>query len=251
MRKHDQGSDDQQVPNYDGEFVAALFDRMGPTYDLMNIVSSFGFSRLWRIQCVRNAVIRPGDVVYDFMSGAGECMRDIRRVQRSGRLVSLDFCPYMVERQRKKVSLRAGAGFELRQENALACGLPDGDADALVAAFAIKTLSPEQRRAFAREINRLLKPGGRFSLIEISSPPSRFLRAPFMFYIRKIIPVIGRLLVGDPDCYRMLGVYTVAFGDCASCIEAFRAAGLKVRMKRHFFGCATSLVGIKPIDTHA
>lgn len=236
------------IPNYNEKFVAELFERMGPSYDRVNVVSSFGFCRSWRKTCIRNANIRPGDTVYDFMSGAGECTPYIRRVQRHGRLSSLDFCRFMTERQRTQVTPKAGPGFEVHCRNALESGLPDEQANALVAAFALKTLSPEQCREFAREVHRLLKPGGRFSMIEISLPKSRILRAPFLFYVERVIPLIGRRLLGNPDCYRMLGVYTVAFGDCSKRIEAFRDAGLQVRLERHFFGCATSLVGIKPTE---
>lgn len=59
--------------SYDDEYVRDLFDRMGSTYDLVNHVSSLGFCRWWRIECVDRAEIRSGDVVCDLMAGGGEC----------------------------------------------------------------------------------------------------------------------------------------------------------------------------------
>ena len=60
-------------PNYDQQFIAQLFDQMGPSYDLTNIISSFGFSEIWRAQCVRNLQLSRSSVVADLMAGSGEC----------------------------------------------------------------------------------------------------------------------------------------------------------------------------------
>ena len=60
---------------HDDAYLQRLFDRMGPTYGLMNVLSSFGFSELWRRTCVANAEVRSGDRVCDMMSGSGECWR--------------------------------------------------------------------------------------------------------------------------------------------------------------------------------
>jgi ubiquinone/menaquinone biosynthesis C-methylase UbiE len=67
-----------------------------------------------------------------------------------------------------------------------------------------------------------------------------------MFYLKRIVPLLGRLLLGDPACYRMLGIYTEAFGDCRRFAEALESAGLQVEQSRLFFGCATAVRGRKP-----
>jgi demethylmenaquinone methyltransferase/2-methoxy-6-polyprenyl-1,4-benzoquinol methylase len=59
---------------YRDEFVQSLFDRMGPTYDAVNLLSSFGFSRCWRRICVKNAAVAPGDRVCDMMAGSIACV---------------------------------------------------------------------------------------------------------------------------------------------------------------------------------
>ena len=66
-----------------------------------------------------------------------------------------------------------------------------------------------------------------------------------MFYLENIIPMIGRLFMGNPENYRMLNVYTEAFENCQSTATAFRAAGLETSVRIFFFGCATGLVGRK------
>ena len=68
-------SDTKPALYHDDAYLQALFDRMGPTYGLINVLSSFGFSELWRRACVANAGVRSGDRVCDMMSGSGECWR--------------------------------------------------------------------------------------------------------------------------------------------------------------------------------
>jgi demethylmenaquinone methyltransferase/2-methoxy-6-polyprenyl-1,4-benzoquinol methylase len=96
------------------------------------------------------------------------------------------------------------------------------------------------------EVFRILRPGGTCSLLEISVPDSRLLRTAYLFYIGRAIPWIGRLFLKNIECYRMLGVYTEAFGSCEPVAGHLRAAGFRVTQKGHFFGCASSVVATKP-----
>jgi demethylmenaquinone methyltransferase/2-methoxy-6-polyprenyl-1,4-benzoquinol methylase len=231
-----------QAANYDDAYVQNLFDRMGPTYDIVNYVSSFGFCEWWRIQCVRNAKIAPGFQVCDMMAGSGESWRHLTR--RGASVISVDFSAVMAARQQKR-QRHFGKLVDVRCENALHTSIPSSSMDAVIAAFGLKTLSPEALASFAREISRILKPGGRFSLLEISTANEWRLAPVYKWYINTLIPLVGKLCLANIDCYRMLGVYTEAFGSCARIVPLFRGAGLEVSLRSHFFGCATSLVGFK------
>ena len=130
-------------------------------------------------------------------------------------------------------------------ENATTTSIPDSSMDYIVSAFGLKTLSRQAMTELAREIRRILKPGGRFSLIEISFPTDWLFGAIFRWYVSAVIPIIGRMCLGDIECYRMLGAYTTAFGSCDRIAPLFRDIGLEVSVKGHFYDCATSLVGYK------
>ena len=228
---------------YRDEYVQALFDRMGPTYDIVNVLSSFGFCTLWRRQCVRNAGIGPGDRVCDMMAGSGECWDHVPKDCSS--LVSIDFSPEMIARQKKRNG-RSHRRVKILGENALRTSLQDSSVDCVFSAFGLKTLSPESLRQFASEIYRILKPGGRFSLLEISTAEGWVLGPVFRWYVGSVIPWIGRFCLGDSECYRMLGLYTAAFGSCHGVAPAVAEAGLHVSVRSHFHGCASSLIGTKP-----
>lgn len=232
---------------YSPNFVRALFNEMSGTYGVTNFISSLGFCRRWRQQCVGLAPIRPGMTVYDLMTGMGECWHLIaRRLEGSGRLLALDLSDAMCRRAMERREKFAGLPIDVVRDDFLVNRLPDASADAVVSCFGLKTFSESQRNVVAREINRILKPGGCFSLLEISVPTWAPLRRPYMFYLNHVIPLIGKLMLGNPDNYRMLGVYTANFGSCATMQAALADCGLDVELRRFFFGCATALCGSKP-----
>jgi demethylmenaquinone methyltransferase/2-methoxy-6-polyprenyl-1,4-benzoquinol methylase len=67
-----------------------------------------------------------------------------------------------------------------------------------------------------------------------------------MFYLKRLIPLVGRMLLGNPDCYRRLGAYTEPFGEASHFANCLREAGLKATSVSFFFGCATGVRGMKP-----
>jgi ubiquinone/menaquinone biosynthesis C-methylase UbiE len=116
----------------------------------------------------------------------------------------------------------------------------------VLSSFGLNTFTHEERGRLAGEVYRILKPGGRFSFVEISVPTFRPIRAIYMCYVRYGVPLLGRLLLGNPDNYRLLGVYTTEFGDCSAFAQQCVDAGLESNVTRFFFGCATGVVGLKP-----
>jgi len=222
---------------------------MSASYDIVNLISSFGFSEIWRAACVRNLSIPPGANVADLMSGSGECWPYLsRRLGQGGRILSVDISSAMCKRQQQRLSRFHGAAVEIIQGNALKLKQSDGSLDFIISAFGLKTFDHPSLKRLAAETFRLLRKGGSCSFLEISLPPSRLLRVPYHLYIGTLIPQLGRIFLKNIECYRMLGVYTEAFGSCAQVVEHFRSAGFHVTLKSHFFGCATSIIATKPGD---
>ncbi len=232
---------------YDPSFVKQLFDEMSATYGVVNLLSSFGFARRWRRQCLRAIPIRPGDRIVDLMTGMGELVPDAaRRTGGRGSVTAIDISPRMCERARRHTDGRLPCPVRVIEADVLASDIPAGSADLVLSSFGLKTLDASQLRVLGRQIHRILAPGGRLSAVEISVPPSRWLRPIYMFYLRRLIPFIGALFLGNPDNYRLLGVYTAEFGDCSDACRALSESGLEVQMVSYFFGCATGIVGRKP-----
>jgi demethylmenaquinone methyltransferase/2-methoxy-6-polyprenyl-1,4-benzoquinol methylase len=231
---------------YKSGFVKGLFNEMSKTYGLANIVSSFGFCTFWRRKCVSQIDLKNKAVVCDLMSGMGECWESIdRKIDDQTKLIGVDFSSEMCRRSKANIGNLKKAEVEVLEEDVLANSLESNSVDCVISSFGLKTFSDEQNRKFAAEIARILRPNGTFSLLEISVPPNSFLQFFYMFYLKRIIPTLGRLFLGNPDNYRMLGIYTEKFENCSKMADFLRERKLDVEYKTFFFGCASGLVGRK------
>lgn len=219
---------------------------MAATYGVMNMVTSFGFAFWWRRQCAWAIPVDQGMTVVDLMTGQGELFGPLsRRVGSVGRLIGIDLSPVMCGRA-EETAQRCDVPTRVLRADALACPLPDRSADAVFCSFGLKTLDTDQTRKLAAEVFRILKPGGKCSFLEISIPPMLLLRCPYRFYLNCCIPFLGKLFLGNPDHYRMLGIYTDAFGNVTQAARLFSEAGMNVETSKYFFGCATGFVARKP-----
>lgn len=225
-------------------FVRSLFDEMAATYGVVNLLSSFGFTIWWRRKCARELIVQPDSVVVDLMAGMGElCLEIDKNLGKDGQLLAIDISPTMCRHAER---LKTNCQFRVIEADALACPIEDSSVDYVFSSFGLKTFNHHQLSILASEVKRILRPGGQFSFLEISVPPGPLLRVPYMFYLNRIVPTVGRALLGNPDNYRLLGVYTSAFGNCQSAIKIFGKTGMVAKPRSYFFGCATGLVGHKP-----
>ncbi len=233
---------------YDPNFVRRLFDEMSQTYGLVNLVASFGFAWLWRKQCVRAIDIEPNATVLDLMTGMGELCPDLlRRMGKGGRLLALDISTPMCQQASQHTINSGETDFVVVEANALQCPLEDESVDNVFSTFGLKTFNDQQLAQLAVQVNRVLRPGGQFAFLEISVPKSPILRWPYYFYINFVVPQVGKLMLGNPNNYRLLGVYTEAFANCDRTVEHFNAVNLETNpTTTYFFGCATGFTGRKP-----
>lgn len=235
---------DDSGGRYNPELVRRLFDDMAATYHRVNVLSSFGFCVRWRRQVVGGLPLATARHVVDLMSGMGELWPFLaRQLCREAQVTGIEFSTGMASRTPLQWPFQA----QVRLADVLEWKPDVPAADIVVCSYGIKTLSLAQQDLLAARIATLLRPGGEFAVVEISVPPSRLLRATYMFYLRRLIPLIGKLLLGNPESYRMLGIYTAAFGDCSHFADCLRRHGLEARMVRYFFGCATGVRGFRPL----
>ena len=169
----------------DPDDVRGMFDRIAPVYDVMNRVMTAGLDRRWRRRAVQ-AVVWPGDRVLDACCGTGDLALEAER--RGGRVVGLDFSERMLELARKKSTT-----IEWVQGDALALPFPDGDFDAATVGFGVRNL--EYLEAGLRELARILRPGGRVAVLEITQPQG-ILRPFFRVWLDVLVPLAGKVLPG-------------------------------------------------------
>jgi len=231
---------------YNPEFVQGLFNRMSGSYERVNFITSFGFSIRWRRQFLHQLLPTAEKIqVMDLMAGMGETWNAVQHRFPNASLSALDFSKEMLKHAQQKNALHYNGKVQLLQQDILQNGLPDNYYDVVICAFGLKTFNEAQLAILAEETKRILKPGGQFSFVEVSKPSNGILRALYTFYLARGIPMLGKLLLGNPREYRMLWRYTEQFGNAEKAMEIFNAAGLRARYVSYFFGCATGFRGCK------
>ncbi|HEV7134405.1 MAG TPA: bifunctional demethylmenaquinone methyltransferase/2-methoxy-6-polyprenyl-1,4-benzoquinol methylase UbiE [Gaiellaceae bacterium] len=173
--------------------VRRMFDRIAPVYDAMNRVMTAGLDRRWRRIAVEQAV-RPGDRVLDACCGTGDLAIAARR-HGAGEVVGLDFSGAMLERARRKEP-----AIEWLQGDVLALPFEAASFDAATVGFGIRNV--DDLDAGLAELRRVLRPGGRLAILEITTP--RGALAPFYrVWFDRVVPLLGRVLPGG-DAYTYL-----------------------------------------------
>lgn len=167
------------------DVVRGMFDRIAPVYDVMNRVMTAGLDRRWRRLAVRE-VVWPGDRVLDACCGTGDLAVEAER--RGGRVVGLDFSDRMLERARRK-----SGTIEWVHGDALALPFTDGEFDAVTVGFGVRNLESLERGLV--ELGRVLRPGGRIAVLEITRPRG-LLRPFFRLWFDVLVPLAGRVLPG-------------------------------------------------------
>ncbi len=232
---------------YDPAFVSGMFDRMSKTYGFANLIASFGFTSRWRRQCVNDLPdINHNAIGFDLMSGMGEAWGEIQKnLDCTGKIIAVDISPEMNRRAADHLVRLKNKNIEIIQSNVLENEFQSESADFVVSTFGIKTFNLKQQEKLAREIARILKPGGSFALIEISKPKFPILKWLFMFYLNVIIPIIGRIFLRNSEDYKMLGKYCAQFQNSTYFHDCLVKEQLDSNYKNYFFGCATGVYGRK------
>lgn len=234
---------------YDSEYVRDLFDRVSNTYGYTNYIASFGFTERWRKQCISKlSGFEDNASGYDLMCGRGETWEKLFVENPSiMNLTGLDISSEMIkgsEIQANKLGLRK---IELMEVDVFKNKIPDESADFVISTFGIKTFNQEQQKILAAEVNRILKPGGEFSFVEVSHPKGWAFSWLYMFYLKKLMPVIEKLFLGYSYGYSAIGMYVTEFVDSQNFHTYLKAQGLQTEYHKLFFGCASGVSGKKAI----
>ena len=168
------------------EGVQRMFDRIAPVYDAMNRVMTAGLDQRWRRATVRKAV-REGDRVLDACCGTGDLAIAARKAGAAD-VVGVDFSERMLQRARRKAP-----ELEWIQADVLQLPFEDASFDSAVVGFGVRNV--EDLEAGIRELRRVLRPGGRLGILEITTPRG-FLAPFYRLWFDRIVPLLGRLLPG-------------------------------------------------------
>ena len=201
--------------------VRRMFDRIAPVYDAMNRVMTAGLDRRWRRITVEQAV-RRGDRVLDACCGTGDLALAARA--QGADVVGLDFSERMLDRARAK-----SADVDWVRGDVLALPFGDASFDAVTVGFGVRNV--DDLEAGLRELRRVLRPGGRIGILEITQP--RGALAPFYrLWFDRVVPLLGKVLPGGA-AYTYLPASVRRFPGPEALAALLQAAGFTaVRFKR-------------------
>jgi len=199
--------------------VEAMFDRIAGVYDLMNSLMTAGLHHRWRRRAVDLARVGPGDSALDVASGTGDLAIELAsRVGGAGSVIGSDFSEQMLARARVKAP-----NLEWQQANALQLPYETDQFDAVTVGFGARNFS-ELDRGLA-EMVRVVRPGGRVVVLEITTPTRPPLSSFFRLWFDRLVPLIGRI-AGDPDAYSYLPSSVRRFPDARTLASRLSEAGL-------------------------
>lgn len=184
--------------------VQAMFDRIAGLYDRMNTVMTAGLHRSWRRRAAELAGVGPGDRVLDVATGTGDLALELAaRVSPGGEIVGIDFSERMLELARAKARADAPSGVEIRFQaaNALALPFAEDEYAAATVGFGARNFADLDRGL--AEMVRVVRPGGRVVVLEITTPRRPPLSAFFDLWFDRLVPMLGRL-AGDAAAYSYL-----------------------------------------------
>jgi demethylmenaquinone methyltransferase/2-methoxy-6-polyprenyl-1,4-benzoquinol methylase len=227
--------------------VANVFHSVADRYDLMNDLMSAGIHRVWKRFTIEVSAVRPGHRVLDIAGGTGDLTaRFSELVGADGEVVLADINDSMLRVGRDKL---IDSGFhgniEYVQANAECLPFPDNHFDVVSIAFGLRNVTDKD--AALRSMLRVLKPGGRLLVLELSKPGNEILSRAYDTYSFKILPLLGKLVAGDSGSYQYLAESIRMHPDQETLKEMMEMAGFA---RCEFFNMTGGVValhrGVKP-----
>jgi demethylmenaquinone methyltransferase/2-methoxy-6-polyprenyl-1,4-benzoquinol methylase len=209
--------------------VRRLFDTIGPRYDLVNRVMTFGMDVGWRRRTVRELALPGGCTVYDLACGTGDLCRELGAA--GYRAVGFDFSHGMLRAAR--------TAAPLVEADILRLPVRGGSADGATCGFALRNVTSLD--ALFAELARVVRPGGRISLLETAEPDAGIVRLGHRLYFRRIVPLIGGLL-SDRDAYSYLPRSAAYLPSAGELLGMLRLAGFPDAKRIPLSGGITQLL---------
>ena len=204
--------------------VEQMFDSIAPAYDFMNRAMTFGIDKLWRAKAVRMLAKSAPKRILDIATGTGDLALLLRRKLKPQSIIGVDLSQGMIAIAQQK-ALKAGVADEVTFErgDCLNLRFADNSFDAITVAYGVRNFE-HLDRGYA-EMHRVLAPGGRLCVIELSTPTNRLVQPLDNFYTRRIIPFVGRGISNDPRAYTYLPESIAAVAQGNDMLELMRGAG--------------------------
>ena len=207
--------------------IAAMFDAIAPRYDFLNHLLSAGIDRVWRRRAIRSLELTGGERVLDVCTGTADLALAARLAHPvAARVVGVDFAQAMLRVGVEKIRrARLAGSVTLVRGDVTEMPLADRSFDAVTVAFGIRNV--ENAQAACREMYRVLKPSGRFAVLEFAIPTAPALRGAYLWYFNHILPRVGRLVSRHDAAYGYLPASVSAFASPDEFVAILQQSGFR------------------------
>ncbi|HET7578557.1 MAG TPA: demethylmenaquinone methyltransferase [Bacillales bacterium] len=228
------------------EHVHEVFQSISDKYDFMNSLISFQRHKAWRKDAMKRMGITPGESALDVCCGTADWSIALgRAVGPNGEVAGLDFSENMLAVGEKKVRENGISNVELIHGNAMELPYEDDRFDYVTIGFGLRNV-PDRMKVL-KEMQRVVKPGGKVVCLETSQPTLIGYRQLYYFYFHYLMPLAGKVFAKKYQEYSWLHESARDFPGRAELADWFRAAGLsEVKVKSYSGGVAALHIGIKP-----
>ena len=207
------------------EKISGMFDAIADRYDFLNHVLSAGIDKRWRKRAIESLRLTGTETVIDVCTGTGDvAIAAATHAPAPRRVVGVDFAGAMLAVGRSKLQrLQLDTRVALVRGDATRLPAADRSAQAVTAAFGIRNV--QDIPAACREMRRVLAPGGRLAILEFATPTMPGFRGLYRWYLRNVLPRIGRAVSRHPGAYGYLPASIDAFESPAEFVKILRQSG--------------------------
>lgn len=205
--------------------IAGMFDAIAPRYDFLNHLLSAGIDTRWRRRAIASLQLRGSERVLDLCTGTGDlAINAVRARPGAARVVGIDFAAAMLQVGREKlIRERLERQVTLVRGDATRIPAADRSVDAITIAFGIRNV--DAVAVACTEMHRVLKPGGRLAILEFAVPTTPGVSAVYLWYLRHLLPRIGRAISRHNAAYGYLPASIGAFTAPEEFVKLLRQAG--------------------------
>jgi demethylmenaquinone methyltransferase/2-methoxy-6-polyprenyl-1,4-benzoquinol methylase len=234
--------------------IRTMFSEISVRYDLLNRVMSLGRDIFWR-HCLsrRLLILKTPGIFLDLATGTGDQILSIKKFYPKAKVTGLDFADPMLKLAKKKLDSAAKDNKiseplpTLVYGDALRPDLPLASFDSVSISFGLRNIA--NKKALYQSVLSLLRPGGRFLVLEVFFDPRSFLAPIYLWHLQSAIPFLARnVFQSSFDAYRYLGQSILKFPHPDRLLDSLKQAGfVDLGYRTYTFGAVMVVWGHKPL----